>query len=139
MPAFVFLDAFISVNGVDLSDQARRVAVGLPQALPGATRFGHTAEARLAGLKDGDVAIEWLQNFDAAKVDPTLWAAYVAGQVPIIVRPKKGTVIGATNPEYRMNAMLEGYTPIDGSVGDVAAVSTTFRNSDGIAPTRNVA
>jgi hypothetical protein len=138
MSAFVFLDAFVSINGVDLSDHVRRVTVGLPIALVPATRMGHTAEAKLAGLKDGDVVVDWQQDFAAAKTDATLWAAYGL-EVPIIVRPVKGTVIGATNPEYRMSAMLEGYTPMDGSVGDLAVTSSTFRNSNGVAPSRNIA
>ena len=138
MAAFVFTDAHVSINGVDLSDHVKRVTVGLPLNLVDSTRMGHTANARLAGLKDGDVVVEWQQDFAAAQTDATLWAAYGI-QVPIVVRPVKGTVIGATNPEYRMQAMLEGYTPIDGSFGELAMTSSTFRNSDGVAPTRNIA
>lgn len=138
MAAFVFVDAHVMVNGVDLSDHVKRVTVGLPINLVDATRMGHTANARLAGMKDGDVVIEWQQDFAAAKVDATIWATYGIA-VPLIVRPVKGTVIGATNPEYRMTGLLDGYTPIDGSVGDLASTTTTYRNSDGLAPIRAVA
>lgn len=138
MAAFVFVDAHVMVNGVDLSDHVKRVTVGLPINLVDATRMGHTANARLAGMKDGDVVIEWQQDFAAAKVDATIWATYGIA-VPLIVRPVKGTVIGATNPEYRMTGLLDGYTPIDGSLGDLASTTTTYRNSDGLAPIRAVA
>jgi hypothetical protein len=137
MAAFVFTDAHVVVNTVDLSDHVKRVTVGLPINLVDATRMGHTANARLAGLKDGDVVIEFQQDYAAAKVDPTIWATYGI-QVPLIVRPVKGTAVGATNPEWKMNAMLEGYTPVDGSVGDLATTAVTYRNSDGVAPTRNI-
>lgn len=137
MAAFVFVDAHVMVNGVDLSDHVKRVTVGLPINLVPGTRMGHTAEARLAGIKDGDVVIELQQDFAAAKTDATIWATYGIA-VPLVVRPVKGTVIGATNPEYRMTGMLDGYTPLDGSVGDLAMTTATYRNSDGVAPTRNI-
>lgn len=138
MPAFVFTDAHVTVNAVDLSTRVRRVTVGLPVDLVDATRMGHTARARLAGLKDGDVVVEFQQDFAAANVDATLFPL-LGVQTALVVRPVKGTVIGATNPEYRMNGMLESYGPLDGAVGELATLTATFRNSDGVAPTRAIA
>jgi hypothetical protein len=138
MSAFVFVDCYVSVAGQDLSDHAIKVTVGLPIALVGATRMGNTAEARMPGLEDGDVVIEWQQDFAASKVDAI---AYAARKTPaaIVIRPIKGTVVGATNPEYRMTALADGYSPLGGAVGELAKTTTTFRNSDGVAPTRAVA
>lgn len=137
MGAFVFTDAKIIIGGVDLSDHATKVTVGLPIDLVDMTRFGHAARARLSGIEDGDVVVEWQQDFAAAKVDATVYPARKTA-VPIEVRPTSAAR-SATNPAYLLTCLADGYTPLDGSVGDAAKTTTTFRNSDGVAPQRLVA
>ena len=51
----------------------------------------------------------------------------------------KTSGIGATNPEYQGNGMLEGYPTVAGSVGETHNASVTFRGSDGLALIRATA
>lgn len=139
MAAFVFTDAHISINGVDLSDHVERVEIHPANVdLVEATRMGNTGELKLASaIKDGSLTVRFQQDFAASKTDATLWAA-VGIQVPIVFRPVKGTAIGATNPEYRFQGLMDDYPVVAQDVKQLATVTVTFRNADGVAPTRNI-
>lgn len=127
----VLTDAFVSINGVDLSDQVESVEVPDSVGLKEANVMGKTAQRRLAGLRDWSVTIGFLQNYDSAKVDATL-QPLIGVETAIKVRESKTDAIDATNPEYQGNGMLESYPAISGSVDEVHKLSVTFQCSDGV-------
>lgn len=137
MPIEVFKDAFVSINAVDLSDHVEAVTVEAPVEILDALRMGDVGSFRLAGIEDASVALTFFQDFDAAKVDATLWPLRGV-ETAIKVRKSKAGAISATNPEFQMNGMTGDYKPIDGSVGQVHKTSPTFVNSDGVAMLRDV-
>jgi hypothetical protein len=122
-------DAFISCNGVVVSDHSNKVTVSSSKDVVDVTGFGAASKQKLLGLGDGSIAVELFQDFDAGSVDATLWPLHTAGtEFPVIVRASSAAV-SATNPEYRMTGVLPEYTPIDGSVGEASKVSITVQNS----------
>lgn len=137
MPIEVLKDAFISINAVDLSDHCEAVTVEAPFEILEALRMGDVGTFRIAGIEDASVALTFLQDFDAAKVDATLWPLRGV-ETAIKVRKSKTDAISATNPEFQMNGMLGPYSPIDGSMGQVHKTSPTFVNSDGAAMLRDI-
>ena len=128
----VLTDAFVSINGVDLSDHVQQVAINDDAELQDATAMGDAARRRLGGLRDWTLTLDFYQDFDAAKVDATL-QPLIGVQTAIKVRESKTDAISATNPEYQGNGMLESYPIVAGSVGETHTVSVTFRGSDGVA------
>lgn len=131
MAEFVFDNCFFSIGGVDLSDHVRSLTLGYSSELQDKTAMGNNTREMIGGLKDWSVEIEWNQDFAAAKVDATLWAMVGESQA-LIMRPDAGT-IGATNPEYTGNGIVESYAPIGGAVGDLATAPTSIRPAGDLA------
>lgn len=128
MATFVLKDAVVSINAVDLSDHVRSVSITYEADQVDDTNMGDTTKQRLAGLLEWSVEIEFAQDFAAGEVDATLFPLVGAAPFEIKIRPTSGA-IAATNPEYVGNAVLPSYTPIDGSVGDLATTSVEFVSS----------
>lgn len=139
MPREVLVDAFVSVNAVDLSDHAASVTVTTSEDLQEATVMGDTGKRRLSSkIRDAQIEIEFRQDYDAAKVDATL-APLLGVETAVAVRKSKADGVSATNPETRINGIMAEYQPAGGAVGEVHNLSVTFQNSDGLAPVRAVA
>lgn len=120
MAQLVFTNAFVSVNGVDLSDHVKSVKLDIKTDQVDNTTMGNGTHVKLNGLKDWSASLEFAQDFAAGEVDATLWAVHAAGAaVPLIVRPVNAAA-SAANPQYSGNVNLESYSPIGGSVGDEA-------------------
>lgn len=123
----ILSNAFVSINGVNLSDHVRSVRLGPVADLQEITAMSDTFKARLAGLKDWVLELEFNQDYAVGSVDATLWAAWGVS-VAIEVRADAG-VASATNPKWTGNAILESYPPINGSVGAAHAVTANFQGN----------
>jgi len=133
----VIRDAFVSINGVDLSDHVESVTFKASVGLQEATVMGDTGVRRLSsGIQDAMLDVNFRQDFAASKVDATLWPL-LGVQTALKVRKSKTDAIAATNPEYQFNGMMAEYPAIGGSVGDVHNASVSFELSDGVAPVRD--
>lgn len=119
MAHFVLTDAFVSLNAVDLSDHVKSVTVDYKADVQDDTTMGDTTHTRLGGLKDWNLSIEFAQDFAAAEVDATLFPL-VGTSFAVIVRAVNVGGVSATNPNFTGTGILESYTPIGGSVGDLA-------------------
>ena len=126
MAAFVLTDAFVSINGVDLSDHVRSVTLDYKAELQDDTAMGDTTRSKLGGLKDWSVQIEFNNDFAASNVDATLFPL-VGSTFTVILRPIKATVVGTTNPNYTGTGILESYPPLGGGVGDMATTSVSIQ------------
>lgn len=125
MAVFAFLNAFISINAIDLTDHATNVSVKMGAVDLLTTNFSSGGwDERIAGLKSGTVSFDFNQDEAASKVDATLWAAL--GTVVAVKVRLTSAAISATNVEYQFNALINDYTPISGKVGDLAKVTVSF-------------
>lgn len=120
-----FVDGRLTINAVNLSDHTK--SVSLPRTIEelDTTCFGSTSRKRLAGLADGSVEVEFVQDFAAGSVDETLRALVRAAPFAITYRPTSGA-ISATNPELQFNAILTSYDPMSGAVGDLLMARASF-------------
>lgn len=124
--AFVVIsDAFVSINGVNLSDHVKQVEIKYSAETQEKTAMGDTFKRRTTGLKDWSIDVEFYQDYDAGKIDDTLFSLVGAESFPVIVRHKSDPV-GSTNPQYSGNAVLPEYTPISGEVGQLSMAKVTF-------------
>lgn len=125
----ILLNAFIEVNGSEVSDHSNKVTVTSSKDEQDTTAFGAKSKQTLLGLGDGSIAIDLFQDFDAGSVDATMWPIHDAGsEVVVVVKPENAPV-SETNPSYTMTGVLPSYTPLDGQVGQASKVSVTFKNS----------
>lgn len=126
MATLVFKDAFVSINGVDLSDHVKSVTVNYSAEMLDATAMGNDTKISKGGLKNWSVEVEFHQDYATSNVDATLFPL-VGSTFTVIVRPVKATAVSATNPNYTGTGILESYSPIGGAVGELAATSITIQ------------
>lgn len=86
--------------------------------------MGATYKARLGGLKDWTMDVEFNQDFAAAQVDATLFP--LLGTTSTITAKSTSAANSATNPQYSGSGLLKNYTPLQNTVGDLAAATANF-------------
>lgn len=129
MAITVLTDAFISINGVTLSDRAKSVTINQEFDDLDSTAFGATKRAHEVGLGDDSFEVEFYQDFAAAKTDATL-SPLVGSNAgfPFEVRPTSAAV-STTNPKYTGTGKLFTYSPIAGEVGELSTTSVEFKTN----------
>jgi hypothetical protein len=110
----------------DLSDQANAVTVTIGQTGLDATAFGDTGTRMVGGLQTVEVSMTLFLSYGATEVEGVLASCVGTGTTVLTISPS-GTTESATNPEYIItNCMLESFTPINSTVGELATVEVTF-------------
>jgi hypothetical protein len=139
MAKTILTDAFILVNGVNLSDHGSHVEINSEKDLQDVTSFGATSRTYLLGLGDGTMSFTFFQDFAAASVDATLQPIHAnATAVVLEVRATSGGR-SATNPAYLMTGVLAAYSPLNGDVGDPSSIDAEFQNASQAGITRAIA
>lgn len=128
MAIFAFLDGRIEINSVVASTWAKKITLDVEVEDLDATTFGGSGwKALLGGLKSGTVSVDLNQDFAASQVDATLWPL-LGTLFTVKIRPTSGS-ISATNPEFSGSCLLTKYSPLDGSVGDLAGTTIDIPTS----------
>lgn len=127
MAKYVFTDAKILVNGVDMSLMADETSIELEVDSIETTTFGAGWRSKLGGLKAGNLGIKFKQDFAAAQVDALLWP--LLGTVVTFELRPTSAARSATNPGYTGSVLVTSYTPITGGVGDVAESGVSWPTS----------
>jgi hypothetical protein len=114
------------MTSYDLSDQANQVTLTVGQTALDATAFGDSGIRMVGGLQSVEVSIDFFLSYGANEVEAALADMVGQGNTTLVISPS-GTVESATNPEYTIsNCMLENFTPINSTVGELATVTATF-------------
>ncbi len=126
MATFVFTDASILINAVDLSDHGVQLTVDMNAELLDNTAFGHTARTNAPGLTVNGAQIVFLQDYAVGSVDVTLQALVGAAAFAFAWQPDLTAAISTGNPEYQINMVVESYQPVGEGVGDQAKCTITL-------------
>jgi hypothetical protein len=114
------------VTTTDLSDQCRSVTVTIGSDPLESTAMGDTGHRFVGGLQSVEVTLEMFLSYGASEVEGILASCVGTGTTVLTISPS-GTTESATNPEYVItNAMLENFTPIASTVGELAMVTAVF-------------
>ena len=125
MARIVLTNAFISVGGVDLSDLVASVTLSETFDVVETTAFSSTAaKTRVAGLEDNSITLEFHQDYATGEVEQTIYPL-LGTAAAVIVKPN-GASTSAFNPSYTCSAIISEWTPINGSVGELATASVTW-------------
>lgn len=128
MAVSVLTDAFVSINGVTLSDHASSVTVEDSRDSVDITAMGATSKAVTKGLGDAKITVKLFQDFAAGKTHATLQPLLGSTTpVTIEVRPTSAAR-SATNPAAVMSGLLMNYNFIDGGVGAASEITAEFVN-----------
>jgi hypothetical protein len=130
MAIYVFLDGYLNLNSNTLSTSAKKITLNATVVDQKTTAFGATWESRLGGLKDGKLSVTFNQDVSAAALDSIMWP--LLGTVfTFEVRATSGAR-STSNPGYTGSILLTEWTPIDGSVGDLAEVTISVPTSGAV-------
>jgi hypothetical protein len=125
MARIVLTNAYISVGGVDLSDLVASVSLSETFDIVETTAFSSTAaKTRVAGLEDNSITLEFHQDYATGEVEQTIYPL-LGTAAAVIVKPN-GASTSAFNPSYTCSAIISEWTPINGSVGELASASVTW-------------
>ena len=124
MAIIVLKDAVVTINGVDLSDHITQVEISITREEVETTTFGTSGgRHRIAGLEDSSFSFTFLQDYDTAKVDATLFP--LRGSTTTVV-VKTAATVSATQPSYSGTVLVTEYMPIANAIGDAPEISVEW-------------
>jgi hypothetical protein len=127
LPKFVATDYKISIGTANFSSLLAAATLEFTAEEQDVTSFGETYRTKIAGLKDGSISLDFMQDFGAGSVDATLFPL-LGSAVGITITPTSGTVT-ASNPSYSGTAIVTAYSPFASTVGDLATLSVSWPTS----------
>jgi len=129
MGKVILTDAFIEIDGVDLSNHANQVTMELPDDEVEVSGFGSAYKEYGKGLSDATITVTFIQDFATGEVDDTLWPLKsTTTPFDVVIRPTSAAV-GAENPEYTMQSLMYNYAPVSGGLGEASTTEVSFRNA----------
>jgi hypothetical protein len=128
MAISVLTNAFVSINGVDLSDHVSKVTTTDNRTPVDVTAMGAVNLSVTKGLGDGKVSIEMFQDFAASKVHATL-QPLIGSSTPVTIEVRAvNSARSVTNPAFLMSGLLMTYPMLDGKVGEANNGTYEFVN-----------
>jgi hypothetical protein len=128
MAKMVLKNAYVGINGVNLSNWVKSITLNYTAEVIDNTCMGDATKVKVVGYKDWSIDLELAQDYAAGAVDATLFPLLGVDSFPVEVRADAGAV-AATNPKFTGNAILTSYNPLSGSVGQVASTSPKLEGS----------
>lgn len=131
MARLVLTNAYVTINGVNLSDHIASITLTTTDDVVDTTAFSSTAaRTRVAGLADNSVALEFHQDYATSSVEATIYPL-LGSTTTVVVKPN-GATTAADNPSYTFSALVSEWTPLGGAVGELATASVTWPISGAI-------
>ncbi len=126
MSELVFTDAFVSVDGNDISDHVTSVTLEYSADMQEKTAMGDDTHNNIGGLKNWSMSVELNQDYAASSVDAIMFPL-VGTTIPMIVRPVNAGGVSATNPNYTGSGVVESYNPVSASIGELGKASISVQ------------
>lgn len=117
MATHVLTDAVLTVNAVDLSDWCKSATLEYEAEAIDETAMGDATRTNIGGLKAWSLSADLMQDYASSAVDQTLFT--LVGTVVTVKLKATSSSNSATNPEYTGSALITGYAPVGGSVGEL--------------------
>jgi hypothetical protein len=130
MPRLVLTNASVVFGSTDLSTYISSITLNSTFDIVETTAFGNTAKTRVAGLADNSVTFEFHQDYATNAVEQTIYPL-LGTAVSVVAKPVAGTTT-AVNPQYTFSTLVSEWTPLNGSVGELATASVTWPISGAI-------
>jgi len=122
----------LTINSVDLTDQATSAVLTFNYEQLETTSFGDTARkfggSAVTSLQNNSFEVTLYQSYAASETEATIYSL-VGIQTTIEVSPTAAGLAtpSATAPKYTLTgAYLESHTPINASLGELSTITLTF-------------
>ena len=122
MAKLVLTNAFISIGGTDVSSSVASVQIETTADEVETTAFGSTGKTRVGGLLDTTVSLSLHNDYSAVE---GLVYPLIGSTTAVVVKPN-GTAVSTANPSYTMSALVTGWNPINGAVGELNTVQVSW-------------
>ena len=130
MARLVLTHASVVFGSTDLSSYISSITLNSTFDIVETTAFGNTAKTRVAGLADNSVTFEFHQDYATSAVEQTIYPL-LGTAVSVVAKPVAGTTT-TVNPQYTFSTLVSEWTPLNGSVGELATASVTWPISGAI-------
>ena len=124
MAIFVMKNASVTINSVDLSSYCSSVVLDYNVDAVPADVMGTSYHTFQAGLENTTCTVNLNQDFAATKTEATIFPL-VGTTTTVVVKADSGAT-SATNPSYTVTGFLASSQPVNGAVGDLAAMQLVF-------------
>lgn len=122
----------LTINAVDLTDQATSATLTFAYDQLETTAFGQTARvfggSAVTSLQNNTFEVELFQSYAASETEASIYSL-VGIQTTITVSPTAAGLAtpSATAPKYTLTgAYLSSHTPINASLGELSTITLTF-------------
>lgn len=122
----------LTINAVDLTDQATNAVLTFNQEQLETTAFGDIARmygaATVTSLQNNTFEVTLYQSYAATETEATIYGL-VGVQCNITISPTAAGLVtpSATAPKYTLTGTyLESHTPINASLGELSTITLTF-------------
>lgn len=122
----------LTINSVDLTDQATSAVLTFAYDQLETTSFGQTARvfggSTVTSLQNNTFEVELFQSYAASETEASIYSL-VGVQTTITVSPTAAGLAtpSATAPKYTLTgAYLASHTPINASLGELSTITLTF-------------
>jgi hypothetical protein len=122
----------LTINSVNLTDQATSAVLTFTQEQLETTAFGDTARkfggSSITSLQNNTFEVTLYQSYAASETEATIYGL-VGIQTTITVSPTAAGLVtpAADAPKYTLTgAYLESHTPINASLGELSTITLTF-------------
>jgi hypothetical protein len=123
MAKLVLTGADISLAGTNISANVAQVTISTSVAEVETTSFGSGgAVTRVGGLKDNSLTLSIHQDYPTIE---NLVYPLIGSTAEIVVKPTSAAV-GSGNPSFTADVLIVEWSPVNGAVGDLAAVDVTW-------------
>ena len=127
MAKFAATDFTVTINGTALSTSLSSVDLTISADDKDVSTFGVTYRQHVGGLKQGQLKLNFLQDFATSSVESVLYGL-LGSIATVVITPTSGTV-SATNPSYTVPCLVTQVQPLSASVGDVPTQQVTWMSS----------
>lgn len=129
MAKLVLTNAYVSVNGVDISNHVSDVSIEGARSEVDVTSMGDVNQEIVLGLGDVTVNVTLFNDYAVGNIDQQMFALWQTNTpFTVGIRPVNAAR-STSNPEYQMQALLPTYNPIAGGVGAAVSTPLSFRNA----------
>lgn len=136
MAKYVLKDAWLEVDGNDLSSRVRQIEVTMNADDIDSSTMGEGVHQHLAGLRSDNYVVTFASDFAVGMVDDVLFPLLATAdtQPEFTVKASAfGSVASTTNPHYTTGkAILLNYSPIAGEIGALSEVQVTIPSNEAI-------
>jgi hypothetical protein len=127
----VLTAAYVNLNSTDLSAYGAKAELAVEVEEKEVTTFASLGwKEVLGGIKSGTLQVSFKQDVAAAAIDSIMWP--LLGTVVTFEVRLTQSAVGASNPKYTGSVLVKSWTPLSGSVGDVAELDVSYPTSGAV-------